>query len=152
MTPPGGIDASFAGRTYPATRPYEVAREEIREFAETVGATHPVHTDPDAARALGHADVIAPPTYAVKIAQMADRQFVTDPAAGIDYSRVVHGEQTFTHHRPIAAGDRLTAVLHVDGVREVRGTAMVTTRNEIATVEGEPVSTVVSMLVVRAAE
>ncbi|PPK97517.1 acyl dehydratase [Kineococcus xinjiangensis] len=151
MSTSSGIDASFAGRAYPATRPYEVGREELREFAETVGAAHPAHSDPDAARALGYPDVIAPPTFAVKIAQMADRQFVTDPAAGIDYSRVVHGEQSFTHHRPIVAGDRLEAVLHVDSVREVRGTAMVTTRNEIRTVAGEPVSTVVSMLVVRAA-
>ena len=152
MTPPGGIDASFAGRSYPAARAYEVGREELREFAEAVGATSPAHTDAAAARALGHPDVIAPPTYAVKIAQLSDRRFVTDPAAGIDYSRVVHGEQTFTHHRPIVAGDRLVSVLHVDAVREVRGTAMVTTRNEITTEAGEPVSTVVSMLVVRPAD
>ncbi|GAA4970575.1 MaoC family dehydratase N-terminal domain-containing protein [Kineococcus glutinatus] len=116
-----------------------------------MGATHPAHTDPVVARALGHADVVAPPTYAVKVAQLADRQFVTDPAAGIDYSRVVHGEQSFTHHRPVVAGDRLVSVLHVDAVREVRGTAMVTTRNEITTEDGEPVTTVVSMLVVRPA-
>ncbi|GAB7192528.1 MaoC family dehydratase N-terminal domain-containing protein [Kineococcus sp. NUM-3379] len=150
MSAPTGIDASFAGRSYPATRPYEVGREELREFAETVGASQPAHSDVVAARALGYADVVAPPTYAVKVAQLADRQFVTDPAAGIDYSRVVHGEQSFTHHRPIVAGDSLVAVLHVDSVRVVRGNAMVTTRNEISTVDGEPVSTVVSMLVVRA--
>jgi len=142
------VNASFAGRTYPPTPAYEVGREKIREFAEATGA-HPVHVDPAAARALGHPDVIAPPTFAVVIAQRCDRQLVDDPEAGIDYSRVVHGEQSFTHHRPIVAGDRLVAVLHVDAVRSAGGHAMVTTRSEITTEDGEPVCTASSTLVVR---
>ena len=142
------VNPSFAGRTYPPTPAYEVGREKIREFAEATGA-HPAHTDPAAARALGYADVIAPPTFAVLVAQRCDAQLVRDPEAGIDYSRVVHGEQTFVHHRPIVAGDRLVAVLHVDGVRAAGGHAMVTTRSEIATEAGEPVCTASSTLVVR---
>ena len=142
------VNPAFAGRTYPPTPAYEVGREKIREFAEATGA-HPAHTDPDAARVLGYADVIAPPTFAVLIAQRCDAQLVRDPEAGIDYSRVVHGEQTFVHHRPIVAGDRLVAVLHVDGVRAAGGHAMVTTRSEIATEAGEPVCTASSTLVVR---
>jgi len=142
------VNASFAGRSYPPTPPYEVGREKIREFAEATG-THPVHTDPEAARALGYADVIAPPTFAVIVAQRCDAQLVNDPEAGIDYSRVVHGEQTFKHHRPIVAGDRLVAVLHVDGVRSAGGHAMVSTRSEISTEDGEPVCTASSTIVVR---
>jgi acyl dehydratase len=96
--------------------------------------------------------VIAPPTFAVIIAQRCDAQLVRDPEAGIDYSRVVHGEQSFTQHRPIVAGDRLVAVLHVDNVRSAGGHAMVTTRSEISTEAGEPVCTATSTLVVRAEE
>jgi acyl dehydratase len=142
------VNASFAGRTYPPTPPYEVGREKIREFAEVAGE-HPFHVDPEAARAAGYPDVIAPPTFAVIIAQRSDAQLVRDPEAGIDYSRVVHGEQGFTHHRPIVAGDRLVAVLHVDSVRSAGGHSMVTTRSEIATEAGEPVCTATSTLVVR---
>jgi acyl dehydratase len=142
------VNASFAGRTYPPTPPYEVGREKIREFAEVAGA-HPFHVDPEAARAAGYPDVIAPPTFAVIISMRCDAQLVTDPEAGIDYSRVVHGEQSFTHHRPIVAGDRLVAVLHVDNVRSAGGHAMVTTRSEISTEAGEPVCTATSTLVVR---
>ena len=142
------VNASFAGRTYPPTPPYEVGREKIREFAEVAGE-HPFHVDPEEARAAGYPDVIAPPTFAVIIAQRCDAQLVRDPEAGIDYSRVVHGEQSFTHHRPIVAGDRLVAVLHVDGVRTAGGHAMVTTRSEITTEAGEPVCTATSTLVVR---
>ncbi|SCF74331.1 N-terminal half of MaoC dehydratase [Streptomyces sp. DconLS] len=54
------LDQSFVGRTYPPTAPYEVGREKIREFAEAVGETNPVFTDPEAAKAFGHSDVIAP--------------------------------------------------------------------------------------------
>ena len=142
------VNASFAGRSYPPTPPYEVGREKIREFAEVAGE-HPFHVDPEAARAAGYPDVIAPPTFAVIVAQRCDAQLVRDPEAGIDYSRVVHGEQSFTHHRPIVAGDRLVAVLHVDSVRSAGGHSMVTTRSEIATEDGEPVCTATSTLVVR---
>jgi acyl dehydratase len=142
------INASFAGRSYPPTPPYEVGREKIREFAEVAGP-HPFHVDPEAARAAGYPDVIAPPTFAVIVAQRCDAQLVRDPEAGIDYSRVLHGEQTFTHHRPIVAGDRLVAVLHVDSVRAAGGHSMVTTRSEISTEAGEPVCTATSTLVVR---
>jgi acyl dehydratase len=145
------VNASFTGRTYPPMPPYEVGREKIREFAEVAGE-HPFHVDPEAARAAGYPDVIAPPTFAVIIAQRCDAQLVRDPEAGIDYSRVVHGEQSFTHHRPIVAGDRLVAVLHVDNVRSAGGHAMVTTRSEISTEAGEPVCTATSTLVVRAEE
>ena len=146
------VNSSFAGRTYPPTAPYAVGRETIREFAEAVGAVDPVHTDRDFARARGYRDVIATPTFAVLVAQQCDKQLMTDPEAGIDFSRVVHGEQRFVHHRPITAGDEIVGVLTVDAVREAGGHAMVTTRSELATVEGEPVCTATSTIVIRGAE
>ncbi len=146
------VNASFTGRTYPATAPYAVGREKIREFAEAVGTDDAVHADPMQARARGYRDVIAPPTFAVLIAQQCDRQLIVDPEAGIDFSRVVHAEQRFVHHRPITAGDQIVGVLTVDSVREVGGHAMVTTRSELSTVEGEPVCTATSTLVVRGGE
>jgi acyl dehydratase len=142
------INASFAGRSYPPTPPYEVGREKIREFAEVAGL-HPFHVDPEAARAAGYPDVIAPPTFAVIVAQRCDAQLVRDPEAAIDYSRVLHGEQTFTHHRPIVAGDRLVAVLNVDTIRSAGGHSMVVLRTEISDVEGDAVCTAIGTIVVR---
>ncbi len=146
------VNASFAGRTDPATAPYAVGREKIREFAEAVGATDPVHTDRDVARARGYRDVIATPTFAVLVAQQCDKQLIADPEAGIDFSRVVHGEQRFVHHRPITAGDEIVGVLTVDAVREAGGHAMVTTRSELSTVDGEQVCTATSTIVIRGGE
>ena len=137
------------GRSYPAGDFYSVGRESIREFARAVKATHPAHFDVDAARALGHADLVAPPTYAIIVAQRADAQLINDPDSGIDFSRVVHAEQKFSHHRPIVAGDELVAELHVDTVRAMGGGAMITTRAEISTVAGDAVATTVSAILVR---
>jgi acyl dehydratase len=143
------VNTAYAGRSYAPTPPYQVGREHVRAFAVAVLAEHPAHHDVDAARALGHPDVVAPPTYAVVIAQRAEAQLVEDPAAGIDFSRVVHADERFVHHRPIHAGDELVTTLHVDSITERAGLAMVTTRCEIAAADGAPVATVVSTLAVR---
>lgn len=129
-----------------------MGREHVRAFASAVGADDGWHHDVAVARAAGFPDVVAPPTFAVVVAQRSDARLIEDPAAGIDFSRVVHGEQSFVHHRPIVAGDELIVTLHVDGIRTMAGNDMVTTRNEITTASGDPVCTAVSMLVVRRAE
>lgn len=146
------VNQAYQGREYPPTPAYEVSREKIREFAEAVGALGDgpsPYTDTDAAQALGHRDVVAPPTFAVIIAQRAEHQLVADPGARIDFSRVVHADERFTAHRPIVAGDRLVTVLHVDTITERAGLSMVTTRCEIADESGTPVATVRSTLAVR---
>jgi acyl dehydratase len=146
------VNADFQGRTFPPSGPYAVDAASLAAFAAAVGTTDPVHTDPEAARAAGYRDVIAPPTYAVTIAQQCDRQLVEDPEAGIDFSRVVHGEQRFVHHRPITAGDEVLGTLTVDSVRAAGGHSMVTTRTELATVAGEALCTATSTIVVRGGE
>jgi len=143
------INPELAGRNYPAGESYQVGREKIREFARAVKATHPAHFEITAAQELGYADLVAPPTFAIIVAQQADAQLIRDPDAGIDFSRVVHADQRFTHHRPIVAGDELLAELHVDNVRAMGDGALVTTRAEISTVEGEKVATTVSSILVR---
>ncbi|WP_271394524.1 FAS1-like dehydratase domain-containing protein [Neomicrococcus lactis] len=143
------INPELQGKTYPATEPYSVGREKIREFARAVKATHSSHFDVDAARALGYADLVAPPTFAIIVAQRAEALMVEDPTSGIDFSRVVHADECFTHHRPIVAGDELVATLTVDTVRAMGGGALVTSRAEIETISGEKVATTLSSLLVR---
>jgi acyl dehydratase len=146
------VNHEFVGRTYPATPYFEIAREAIRSFAEALaagGPVHPAHLDTQAAQDLGYPDVIAPPTMAMIVAHRANFQYTEDPDAGIDYSRVVHGEQKFVHHRPIVAGDRLVAVLNVDTIRSAGGHSMVVLRTEISDVEGDAVCTAIGTIVVR---
>jgi acyl dehydratase len=143
------LDPALAGRGYPPSAVYEVGREKIAEFAAAIGADDPVHRDADAARAAGHPDVIAPPTFAIVLTLSAAGVVVEDPDVALDYSRVVHGEQRFTHHRPIRAGDRLVATPVIEAVRSVAGNDLLTTRVDVATEDGEPVCSATSMLVAR---
>ncbi|GAB3618978.1 MaoC family dehydratase N-terminal domain-containing protein [Glutamicibacter endophyticus] len=147
-----GINPDIVGRVYPADETYQVGREKIREFAAATKATSRAHYDLDAAAELGFADLIAPPTFAIIVAQRADAKLVADPESGIDFTRVVHADQRFTHHRPIVAGDELVAELHVDQVREMGAGAMITSRAEITTTSGEKIATTISSLLVRAGE
>lgn len=143
------VNLDFLGRSYPPAGPFPVDADTIAAFAAAVGAGDPVHTDPAVARERGYADVIAPPTLAVRYAQQCDRVYMADPEAGIDYSRVVHGEQSFVHHRPITAGDELTGVLTVEDIKQAGGHTMITTRTELTDATGAPVCTSASTIVVR---
>jgi acyl dehydratase len=143
------LDPSFIGRTYPPTEPYEVGREKIREFARAIGDYNPAYHDVEAAQKLGHPDIIAPPTFPVIVSFLAARALIGDPELGIDYGRVVHGEQRFVYTRPVRAGDNLTAVLTVENIRVAAGNDLLSTRAEISTVDGEPVLTAYSVTVVR---
>ena len=87
-----------------ATRPprvYEVGREKIREFADRDRRRQPgVHATRGRARALGYPDVVAPPTFAIVVTLAARDGRPRRPGVGLDYSRVVHGEQRFIYAPP----------------------------------------------------
>ncbi|MGX7824240.1 FAS1-like dehydratase domain-containing protein [Actinokineospora sp. 24-640] len=143
------LDPKFVGRTYPRTAEYEVSREKIKEFAAAIGEDSPLHTDPDAARAAGHPDVIAPPTFTTIINLAAINAIVTDPALGLDYSRMVHGDQTFVYHRPVVAGDHLVADGAIETISRRAGNDFITLRADISDAGGAPVVTARAQLVVR---
>ncbi|MBT8224658.1 MAG: MaoC family dehydratase [Dactylosporangium sp.] len=143
------LNQSFVGRTYPPTPPYTVGREKIREFAAAIGASDPAYLSPEAARALGHPDVIAPPTFPVALTMAAGGQVIDDPLLGIDFTRVVHGEQRFHYARPVRAGDQLTCVCVVEEITSRAGNDFLTTRTDVSDVDGALVVTVWSKLVVR---
>ncbi len=131
------IDPSFVGRTYPPTEPLQVTRAKIRQFADAIGATD-------------HPDDVAPPTFPIVLTLAAGRAIIDDPALGIDYSRVVHGDQRFAYLRPVVAGDELRCVCTVDEIMSRAGNDFITTRAEVTDATGSPVATVWTRLVVRA--
>ncbi|AUG77813.1 hypothetical protein CFP65_3003 [Kitasatospora sp. MMS16-BH015] len=146
------LDQSFVGRTYPPTAPYEVGREKIREFAVAIGDANPAYTDQEAAKALGHPDVIAPPTFPFVITYQAAAQVVNDPELGLDFTRVVHGDQKFAYTRAVRAGDRLTVSVTIDSIKSLAGNDVLSVRGEVHDESGEHVVTSVMTLVARAAD
>ena len=146
------VNPELQGRSYPPTAPYLVGREKVREFARAVFATSPLHHDPEAARAAGYADVVAPPTFPVVVQEHTLAQLLGDPEGGIDFSRVVHGDQRFSFSRPVVAGDELTATLTVTSIKTLGGHAMVTAESVINDADHQHVVTAISTLVVRGDE
>jgi len=101
------VNAEAAGKEYPPTS-YEVGIEKIREYANAVGQTEPVHHDREAARAAGFRDVVAPPMFAVVYSSPALGPAVLDPEVGINLAAMVHGGQEFVWGEPVCAGDVIT--------------------------------------------
>ena len=139
----------YAGRSFPATQPYEVSRVKIAEFANAIGDPNPVYRDRDAAVAAGYPDVIAPPTFPIVVTMGASGQAIADPGLGINYALVVHGEQRFSYARPLRAGDVVTAQSTIETIKTLGRNTVMTTRTEVRTVAGEPVCTAFSTLVER---
>jgi len=140
------VNPELVGRVFPPTAPYLVGREKVREFARAVFADAPQHSDPEAARALGYADVVAPPTFAMVVQDLTLQQLLGDPESGIELSRLVHAEQRFRYTRPIVAGDELVATLSVTGIRSMGGNSMITSEAEIVDADGAHVVTTTSVL------
>lgn len=145
------LDPSFIGRSYPPSAPYPVGAAKIAEFADAIGDADPVYRDPAAARAAGHPDVIAPPTFATIVNLTTIHEIVSDPKLGLDWSRVVHAEQSFRYHRPIVAGDALVVVATIENILSRAGNDFLTVRADIATEAGDPVLVSRAMLVARGA-
>ncbi|MEV6524988.1 MaoC family dehydratase N-terminal domain-containing protein [Longispora sp. NPDC051575] len=103
---------------------HEVTRARIAQFAHAVGATHPAHFDPAAARALGHPDVIGPPTYPI-VACLPVVTTILDTLA-VNPRTGLHLEQTFRYFRPIAAGDLLAVTATITAARQIADNLILT--------------------------
>ena len=143
------MDPAFAGRSFPLDEPYLVGVEKIREFATAIGERSPLCHDRSAARAAGHPDLVAPPTFAIAAVARAQDAVLFRPDLGLDFSRVVHGDQRFTHHRAIHAGDELRAVVHIDSIRQMAGNDIIGLRTDVTDGDGASVVTAYSTLVSR---
>jgi acyl dehydratase len=145
------VNPDYAGRTFEPSAPYEVSRVKIAEFADAIGETSALCRDRAAARAAGYPDVIAPPTFAIVLSLASTVELAGDPGLGLNYAMVVHGQQSFTHARPLHAGDVVVAQSTIESIRPVGRMTTMTTVTEIRTADGEQVCTARSALVERGA-
>lgn len=143
------VSAELVNRVFPPTPAYQVGREKIREFAAATFAMDSVHHDLKEAKGRGYPDLVAPVTFPVVVQQAALDMLVADPEAGIDFSRVVHGDQKFDYTRPVVAGDELVGSLRVVKVQSLGGHTMVTAECSITDSSGAHVVTATSTLVIR---
>ncbi|ETK36541.1 FAS1-like dehydratase domain-containing protein [Microbispora sp. ATCC PTA-5024] len=142
------LNVACVGKSYPPSEPYEVGREKIWEFANAIRDPNPVYRDPEAARAHGHPDVIAPPSFPMVISLEAERQVVYDPELGArDQVRFVHREQRFAYRRPIRAGDVLTVTVSIAAIDIIGDNDVITFESRIDAGGDEHVCTAKSTFV-----
>ncbi|MFO7250128.1 MAG: MaoC family dehydratase N-terminal domain-containing protein [Actinomycetes bacterium] len=143
------LNRDFIGRSYPAPEPYEVSRVKIKEFALAIGDENPIYLNREAARAAGHPDVVAPPTFPIVFTLTGASEALADPEFGLNFAMVVHGEQRFEYQRPIYAGDVLSHTSTIMDIRSVGRNEFVTVRSDVTTLDGELVCTTYNTIVER---
>ena len=108
--------AEFVGRTYRADAAHIVSVDEVHAFLHAIGEP---------------SGDIAPPTFAIKLALAESESMMKSSELGLDWSRVVHGDQRFEYHRPIRVGDALDCETVIDAIKSVAGNDIITTRCDL---------------------
>ncbi|HWM65134.1 MAG TPA: MaoC family dehydratase N-terminal domain-containing protein [Steroidobacteraceae bacterium] len=146
------IDKKFIGSETPV-RTFEVERYPIRCFARAIGETNPIHSDEAAAQRAGFRSLVAPPTFAFCVNMMASDAALGQlfREMGVSFLNLLHGEQSFTYHQPIVAGDVLTLRSRIVDVYEKKGGALgfIVFETAVANERGERVVDLRNVSVVR---
>jgi acyl dehydratase len=104
------VSKDAVGKQWPPVI-YEAGREKIREYANVIGASSPVHQDREAALAAGYRDVVAPPMFCVVYSGAALAPAILDPDVAINFATMVHGGQEFVWGEPVCSGDEITTTV-----------------------------------------
>lgn len=144
------IDRQYIGHTLPAFE-VDVEAGRLRFFAKATGQNDPVYADTSAARNAGHPGLPVPPTFLFCLEMESP-----DPAAirnllGLDYKRLLHGEQGFSYHRMAYAGDRLRFEQRIDDIYDKKGGALefVLRSTRVSNQRGEHVADLRSVTVMK---
>jgi hypothetical protein len=116
------MNEGLAGKRYPEVR-VEVDPAQVRAFAHV----------------LGEREGFVPPTFATVPELAGLAQVIADPELALDFSRVVHVEQSYEWRRPLRAGDILRCRPRIEAVRTRGDTGFLTIVSEIVDAEGEVV-------------
>jgi acyl dehydratase len=142
------LNQSLKGKEYGRIE-FRVDRDHVVRFAAAIGEEAPLFRDPVAARAAGYGEQIAPPTFVTAMQIMTSGQVVLDPELGLDYSRVVHGEQEYEWARPLRVGENLTATPRIADIYARGSNEFLVIESEIRDEEGETVTVARSTLLSR---
>lgn len=144
------LDKSFIGFET-APRSVDVEKGQLKFFAKATGETNPIYFDEKAARDAGHPALPAPPTFLFCLQTMAPGDDDVMGKLGINIGQVLHGEQQFTNHKPIYAGDTITVKTKIADMYEKKGGALefIVQETEASNQKGEKVGVARTVIVVR---
>ena len=108
------LNPDLVGRTFIGATSTTITEESIAAFA----------------RALGEFDIhLAPPTFAITITLAQSQSVLVE--SGLDWNRVVHGDQRFLNIKPLESGMEVTCNSTIESVRVVAGNEIVTVRSDL---------------------
>lgn len=144
------VDPAVIGTELPVST-LTVDAGRLRFFAKAIGETNPVYTNVDAAKAAGHPDLPAPPTFLFSIELENPDPFVWAAQLGIDLRFVLHGEQSFTYHSIAYPGDTLVATPRIADVYSKKGGALefIVKDTVVTRADGSTVADLKTVIVVR---
>lgn len=126
------MNAAAEGKVYPAVT-FEVASEHIARFAEVVGQVPPG----------------VPPTFLTAAEFAVFPEVIADPELGLDFTRVVHGEQEYVLHRAPEPGETLTGRSRIASIRERGGHGFLTVEMQLRDAADLPVATARATMIER---
>lgn len=144
------IDRRHIGHELPPFT-VEVEKGRLRFFAKATGQTDPIYTDEAAARAAGHPGLPVPPTFLFCLEMESPNPSAIRDLLGIDYRRILHGEQGFSYQGMAYAGDTLTFEQRIEDIYDKKNGALefVVRKTSVTNQRGEPVAALRCVTVVR---
>lgn len=129
-----------------------IERTRLKFFAKAIGETNPIYLDEEAARAAGYRDLPAPPSFLFAAELDSGTVFSLVEKMEIPVAKLLHGEQSFTWHLPVIAGDVVTVSAKVSDIFDKKNGALqfVVKDSTAVNQNGERVAEMRSVLVVRA--
>ncbi len=101
-----------------------IGRASIRYFAIALDDDNPLYRDEHYARAAGHADIVAPPTFVCETCQTVDAKPDPDGYIGHDWHlpigncRLIRAGNDYSFERPVLASDQISAIWTLESIVE----------------------------------
>ena len=125
------MNTSVAGKVYPEAT-FVVEPERVEAFRSVFDETHGV------------------PSTFVTAAEFAVMPVIAgDPELDLDFTRVLHGGQEYSFHRPLEASETLIVRSRIGSIRSVGGNAILTIVTELVDASGDVACTARSTLIER---
>jgi acyl dehydratase len=99
-----GLNRELLGKEYPP-QGYDITAEETKKYA--YGYNEDLSMFLDESRPGG---LVAPPMFGVKYAGLCIAQAFFDQDLGVNFARLVHGEQSMEFLAPVKPGDKISSV------------------------------------------
>ncbi len=112
--------------------PYPIIQKDGWAYAAATDDHHPSYNTPDGA---------APPLFAVKVLSEPMSRLLLHPELGMNFLRMLHGEQSFKFLRPLRYGQDVNPIATITGFREVSTGVILDMGLEICGAEGEKLVT-----------